>query len=336
MVEIYALARESFFGGQKSFQLQAYPFRMTARNMAKHRNSPHLAFWKNLKQGYDNFEVTKMDVKVDVCDRHYVFNAAQPEGANSSRPLAFNARGKCPAYEVPKEIAELVQEREEHDNTEYAELVASNISTMPSRAGIDGGMNHVFLAKLSNPNTDNNGRAGTTEVAVMQTPGALPRTPNQPSAQVVPPAMAETEPVTTVTLASATSEPAPSAPAKGTPQVRSGIANLIDNIFGTSEPAPVVTAQATPPRPVKKAATMSLAAAKQPHKPTVQAATSPMPALRPAVKEETAAAKPQQPAEPHEMRTAYTQPAPAQPSTMSGAQPVMPAGSFESRWSAFR
>ncbi|MGB8578971.1 MAG: murein L,D-transpeptidase family protein, partial [Pseudolabrys sp.] len=35
--EIYALARESFFGGQKAFQLQAYPFRLTALNMAKHR-----------------------------------------------------------------------------------------------------------------------------------------------------------------------------------------------------------------------------------------------------------------------------------------------------------
>jgi murein L,D-transpeptidase YafK len=45
IAEIYALARESFFGGQKSFQIQAYPFRMTPVNMAKHRNSPHLAFW---------------------------------------------------------------------------------------------------------------------------------------------------------------------------------------------------------------------------------------------------------------------------------------------------
>ena len=29
IAEIYALAREAFFGGQTSFQLQAYPFRMT-------------------------------------------------------------------------------------------------------------------------------------------------------------------------------------------------------------------------------------------------------------------------------------------------------------------
>src|SRR6516165_11058445 len=33
--EIYALARESFFGGQKAFQIQDYPFRMTPLNLAR-------------------------------------------------------------------------------------------------------------------------------------------------------------------------------------------------------------------------------------------------------------------------------------------------------------
>ena len=45
--EIYALARELFFGGQKEFQFEAFPFRMTAMNMAKHRNNPNFAFWKD-------------------------------------------------------------------------------------------------------------------------------------------------------------------------------------------------------------------------------------------------------------------------------------------------
>ena len=53
---IYTLAREAFFGGQRSFQVQAYPFRMTPLNMARNRNSPHMAFWRMLKQGYDHFE----------------------------------------------------------------------------------------------------------------------------------------------------------------------------------------------------------------------------------------------------------------------------------------
>jgi murein L,D-transpeptidase YafK len=35
IAEIYALAREAFFGGQRSFQVQAYPFRMIPLNMAR-------------------------------------------------------------------------------------------------------------------------------------------------------------------------------------------------------------------------------------------------------------------------------------------------------------
>ena len=92
--EIYALGRDSFFGGQKSFQVQAYPFRMTAQNLAKHRNSPHLAFWKMLKKGNDHFEVSKLEPKVNVCDKRYVFDAESPTG----RALSFSATAKCPAY----------------------------------------------------------------------------------------------------------------------------------------------------------------------------------------------------------------------------------------------
>ena len=92
--EIYALARESFFGGQKAFQVQAYPFRMTALNMAKHRNNPNFAFWKMLKEGYDHFEATHQEPKVEVCEKHYVFDAAAPE--NASKPLTFNAARQVP------------------------------------------------------------------------------------------------------------------------------------------------------------------------------------------------------------------------------------------------
>ncbi|MDR3487527.1 MAG: NAD(P)-binding protein, partial [Bradyrhizobium sp.] len=35
--EIYSLARDSFLGGRPSFQVQAYPFRLTPANLARHR-----------------------------------------------------------------------------------------------------------------------------------------------------------------------------------------------------------------------------------------------------------------------------------------------------------
>lgn len=78
IAEVYALAREALNGGQRSFQVQAYPFRMTPRNLARHRASPHMAFWRQLKEGHDHFEVTRLEPQVDVCERRYVFNAVSP------------------------------------------------------------------------------------------------------------------------------------------------------------------------------------------------------------------------------------------------------------------
>jgi len=86
--EIYSLARESFLGGQQSFQVQAYPFRMTPANLARHHTNPNMAFWRMIKEGSDHFEVSHLEPKVEVCNRHYVFDAAPP--ANSSKPLVFN------------------------------------------------------------------------------------------------------------------------------------------------------------------------------------------------------------------------------------------------------
>jgi len=89
IAEIYALARETFRGGHPSFQLQIFPFRMNAANLARQTSSPHLPFWKNIKEGYDLFELTKTPPLWDVCERQYIFNPA------SSGPL--NPLGACPA-----------------------------------------------------------------------------------------------------------------------------------------------------------------------------------------------------------------------------------------------
>ena len=97
IAEIYALGRESFFGGQRSFQVQAYPFRMTPQNMAKHRNNPNIAFWKMLKKGNDHFEVTRPEPKVDVCEKRYVFDAQSPQRprrCRSARPASARC-SKC-------------------------------------------------------------------------------------------------------------------------------------------------------------------------------------------------------------------------------------------------
>src|ERR1700746_1276198 len=100
--EIYSLARDSL-GGRPSFQVQAYPFRLTPANLAQHRNSPNLSFWKMLKVGNDHFETTHLEPKVDVCNRRYVFDAQPPP--NSPNPLVFDPTSKCPAFVVNPKIA---------------------------------------------------------------------------------------------------------------------------------------------------------------------------------------------------------------------------------------
>ncbi len=91
--EIYVLARDALQGGQTAFQIQAYPFRMTAANMAAHRSSKWYGFWQNLKQGYDYFDETRLPVPVQVCNHTYLINAAFVNPNEHPNP-----DGPCPAY----------------------------------------------------------------------------------------------------------------------------------------------------------------------------------------------------------------------------------------------
>src|SRR3954454_301922 len=100
--EIDSLARDSL-SARPSFQVQAYPFRLTPQNLTRHRNNPTLPFWKILKVGNDHFETTQLEPKVDVGNRRYVFDAQPPP--NSPHPLVFNAHEKCPPFVVNPGIA---------------------------------------------------------------------------------------------------------------------------------------------------------------------------------------------------------------------------------------
>jgi murein L,D-transpeptidase YafK len=144
--EIYSLARDTLLGGQPSFQIQAYPFRLTPANLARHRTNPNMTFWKMLKIGNDHFEATHLEPRVDVCNRRYVFDAHNP--SNSSKPLAFDATGECPAFVVNPKIARPALEKQHADEVEYAQLVKDNVPVAPIYSGLDGGMNKVFLAQF--------------------------------------------------------------------------------------------------------------------------------------------------------------------------------------------
>lgn len=96
--QIYAFARDAFRGGQEAFQVQAFPFRMTAENMARYQDDPNYQFWTMLKEGYDHFEITKVPPKVDVCGRRYVFNSIPQEGSS------FSPNASCPPMAQPARL----------------------------------------------------------------------------------------------------------------------------------------------------------------------------------------------------------------------------------------
>jgi len=114
--ELFALARDSFRGGQRAFQIQALPFRMTPENMAKHRDSPHFAFWQMLKEGSDHFELARVPPKIDVCGKRYVFNA---DAGNRD----FSPAAACPPYEVDPEIKTAVDAKQVADEAQFAAAV---------------------------------------------------------------------------------------------------------------------------------------------------------------------------------------------------------------------
>lgn len=102
IAQIFALMRESFKGGASSVQLEIFPFRMTPGNLAKLNGDPNMAFWRNIKTGYDAFELTKRPPSWDVCARKYVFDATAPDG----QPL--DATAACPSLKTdPTLLAEL-------------------------------------------------------------------------------------------------------------------------------------------------------------------------------------------------------------------------------------
>ncbi len=142
IAEIYAVAREALRGGQTAFQVQALPFRMTPENLARHRDDPNMTFWLNLKQGSDQFDVTRQPPRVAACASRYVFGAKPIDPAAPFDPLA-----PCPPYEVDSSVATRVAAKADRDKAAVAALSAS-VSVTPALAYSDGGMHEACGLKV--------------------------------------------------------------------------------------------------------------------------------------------------------------------------------------------
>ena len=171
MAEIYAIAREAFSGGQRNIQVQSMPFRMTPQNLARYRLDPNMKFWSQIKEGYDHFEVTKREPKVDFCGRRYVFNAT----AGSGEQLDANAA--CPPLQQDEQIASLVSEKRKTEQTKVAELIANGVRPVRLRFA-DGGQ-HPSFAHVSHVSRPEALAQGPVEIALDD-----PKTPISPAVQV--------------------------------------------------------------------------------------------------------------------------------------------------------
>lgn len=130
VAEIYAITLKSLQSGQQAFQVQAYPFRMTAANMVAHSGDPNMSFWRDLKVGYDSFERSRQEPKVSMCGGRYVFNKMFP-GGEPTDPLAG-----CPG------------DTGKDDRVADASLTVSTAPEMHAYTYLDGGMNPSFRAML--------------------------------------------------------------------------------------------------------------------------------------------------------------------------------------------
>ena len=254
IAEIYAIARDSFNAGQRQIQFQSFPFRMNAENLAKFRYDPNIAFWKELKNGADHFEVTKAEVPVTVCNRHYAFGA-RTEGETG-------AREACPKLLRDPDTESAVAEKAGKDEAQVAEFVAKGVKPI-MLVYDDGGQHPDFAGKIetSRPDALN---AGPREIALAPNGKPLPAAVEIAAADAKPkpPRKGAKAPVAAPAPV-ADAQMAASAPA--TSGVLDGGKAMLDNLFKTAsaDTSPTVKVVENDIRP-------STDAPVPPHRPSAQ------------------------------------------------------------------
>ena len=214
--EIYALARESFFGGQRAFQVQAYPFRMTRGELRQaSQQSEHrvLADAQGRQRSLRGHAPGAEGRRV-----REALRVRRPGGGGQE--LRFDPAGRCPAYEVNQDLRDAVAEKQRADETQFASLVQRGTPTVAVRTGRDGGMHQTFLAKLT-PRLVRDAD-GTTRYDIDPTAAAKlgtyvnpPRDPDTPPASTG--SVAASTPRSAMSLASTEAKPPQSATRAGAP-----------------------------------------------------------------------------------------------------------------------
>ena len=280
-----------------------------------------MPFWKMIKEGYDHFEVTRHEPKVDFCEKKYVFDAIKAPDAK--REPVFEASAKCPVYAIPEEVADAVREKQQEEAAETAKLISRGTPVARINTGIDGGMNRVFAARVPGGNTglsEGGEGQGLSLLALSRAPGTIPSTVNPPREPGRPsdslllgspeePKIAAAAPAAPPTRVA---NAAPAAPAQS-----EGFFSSLARKVGLGSADTTATAQSAPPAKPKIIEAKRNEPAPKTAKPeTKQAAAHP--SLKPTLADAPAAA-----------------PAPAaKDAQVAGSQPIVQSSSFDSRFSA--
>lgn len=129
--EVFGLVRAALQAGQDHIPVHVFPFRMTDENLDKHEQSEWIAFWRNLRAGYDSFERTRRPPRISVCRGSYQITDAGPgEVGRSTRPL-----------NVCGETAQILE----------AEQLLQKIVSRPSRWQTLSDAEKKLLARLTTP-----------------------------------------------------------------------------------------------------------------------------------------------------------------------------------------
>ncbi len=241
IAEIYAIAREALGAGQRGFQFQSYPFRMTAENLAKHRMDQNIAFWKNLKEGYDTFEVTKDEVQVAVGRGRYEFNA-------------------------DPETASVVAQKRAQDEQEVAELVAKGEKPIKLVYN-DGDTHESFRTALANVTGVSDSKLGYVSrvdgissgpQVIALNDGGQQAKPEAPATALAFASMKEvpaTQPESRAAVAQQTAPVAAAAAASDETPFYKKMFSGVGDLFSSSASQPVAaTVQVAPAAPVAKTA----------------------------------------------------------------------------------
>jgi hypothetical protein len=224
-----------------------------------------------------------------------------------------------------------VREKQDQDQAETAKLISRGTPVARINTGIDGGMNRVFASKLPDGNTglSEPGDGPGLSVALARAPGTIPQTVNPPRGTPDEPFVASPAPAAGPVASTRVASAAPNAPSDGffsNLARKVGLGGTADATTASTPPptAPVVKPKASAkhneptPRPEASIPKTSPTSPREtsPKAPDTKQAAG-RPTLKPSVSADTPAAAP----------------APRE-SQVAGSQAIVPANSFESRFSA--